>query len=892
MSVESTCSTCPYCGVGCGVIAERNAEGVKIFGDIQHPANFGRLCIKGSSLSETLQHPHRLLVPTVGDTAVDWKVAIETVAKGFQNALQQHGPQAIGFYVSGQLLTEDYYVANKLMKGFLGSGNIDTNSRLCMSSAVAAHKRAFGEDLVPGCYEDFEQADMIILVGSNMAYTHPVVFQRIVAAKKARPELYVVVIDPRRTATSELADLHLAIAPGTDTVLFNGLLSYLAREQHLDDAFIEQHTEGFEQALAAASSASASLRQVAERCDVGEANVTAFYRGFANTAKVVSVFCQGVNQSGAGTDGANAIINCHLASGKIGKPGATPFSITGQPNAMGGREVGGLANTLAAHMEFDDPANIERIARFWQARAMAQQPGLKAVEMLEAVHAGKIKALWIMATNPAVSMPDADFVRDALKRCEFLVVSDCVADSDTAKLADVLLPACSWGEKTGTVTNSERRISLQRAFLAAPGEAKPDWQIISEVARQMGFTEAFAYQHPAEIFREHAALSGYQNTARRAFNIADKQSLSNHDYMNLQPFLWPANQARLFGDGRFYTDTGRARFIALSSAVSTAPKVEKRPRNDTGFILNSGRIRDQWHTMTRTGTAARLCQHVEEPYVQIHPDDAERLHLSHGALAKVFNRQGQVIARVLVSHDQRRGELFMPIHWSDSWSARARVSTLFPRIVDPISGQPKFKQTQVAISALPTILEANLLLHESLDSEWRPDCEYWSKRTLNRGVEYFLAETALQQSINLVADIQSQFDGVEHWLMLSTQGQQGIGLGGFISDKLVLAFFSAADKAGLPDTSNIELYLGESVAMKERFRLLEGSGETFLGKGPIVCSCHQVGKFQIRAAIEAGATSVAALGENLKCGSNCGSCIPELQKQLAQEVKSASLVQQ
>jgi anaerobic selenocysteine-containing dehydrogenase/bacterioferritin-associated ferredoxin len=487
-------TTCPYCGVGCGVLARRSGAAVDITGDPLHPANFGSLYSKGSALGETLGGAGRLLHPQVRGRRVDWDEALTSVAQGFAAAVRDHGPEAVAFYVSGQLLTEDYYVANKLMKGFLGSANIDTNSRLCMASAVAGHKRAFGEDLVPGCYEDLELADLIVLVGSNTAWCHPVLFRRIEREKQRRPQLKLIVIDPRRTPTSELADLHLPIRAGTDVNLFNGLLWYLDRHGAVDADYLHRHANGAEEALEAARAAG-DPPQVATVCGADAERIGELYRLFCATERVVTAFSQGVNQSSAGTDKVNSIINCHLLTGRIGRPGMGPLSLTGQPNAMGGREVGGLANTLAAHFDLESEGHRAAVQEFWRSPRIASRPGLKAVELFEAMHAGRIKAVWIMATNPVVSLPDADRAREALRRCELVVVSDCAADTDTTALAHVLLPAAGWGEKDGTVTNSERRISRQRQFLTPLGEARPDWWIVSEVGRRMGFEEAKVRTH-------------------------------------------------------------------------------------------------------------------------------------------------------------------------------------------------------------------------------------------------------------------------------------------------------------------------------------------------------------------------------------------------------------
>jgi len=481
-----TRTTCPYCGVGCGVLA--GADGT-IKGDPEHPANFGRLCSKGAALGETIDLEGRLLQPKVNGADADWDTALDLVAEKFSAAIAEHGPDSVAFYASGQLLTEDYYVANKLMKGFIGSGNIDTNSRLCMASSVAGHKRAFGTDTVPGTYEDLEQADLIVLVGSNLAWCHPVLYQRIAAAKEARPHMRIVNIDPRRTATTDFADMHLQIAPDGDVALFNGLLAHLVDAGAVDIGYVQDHVSGCFDAVKSARQGDAgdSGLEAAERA--------AFYALWAQTEKVVTVYSQGVNQSSCGTDKVNAILNCHLATGRIGRAGMGPFSVTGQPNAMGGREVGGLANMLANHLELDNADHRQVVQDFWDSPTMCTKPGLKAVDLFKACDDGQIKALWVMSTNPAVSLPDADGVAAAIAAVPFVVTSDIMERTDTNDLADVLLPATGWGEKDGTVTNSERRISRQRAFLPSPGAARPDWEIISDVATRMGFGAGSGPEH-------------------------------------------------------------------------------------------------------------------------------------------------------------------------------------------------------------------------------------------------------------------------------------------------------------------------------------------------------------------------------------------------------------
>ena len=635
-------TTCPYCGVGCGL---RVAVDGSVTGDPDHPANAGRLCSKGAALGDTLTTDGRLLYPQLGGRNASWDEALDRVAAAFTQTIAEHGPDSVALYVSGQFLTEDYYVANKLMKGFIGSANIDTNSRLCMASSVAGHIRAFGEDIVPGCYDDIEAADLVVLVGSNTAWCHPVLYQRLVAARDARGTK-VVAIDPRHTPTCDIADIHLAIRPGTDVAVYAGLLVQLIADGVCDPAWTRDRTSGFAATAEVARQSAPSLADVAEIADVPAADLARFYDWFAATERTVTFYSQGTNQSSSGTDKVNAIINCHLATGRIGRPGMGPFSLTGQPNAMGGREVGGLANQLAAHMTFADPAAIDRVRRFWQTPRMAMRPGLKAVELFEAALDGKVKALWILNTNPAVSMPRADRVRAALGACPFVVVSDCWP-TDTTCFADIVLPAAAWGEKDGTVTNSERCISRQRAVRPPPGDARPDWWMLMEVARRMGWQSAFAYRGPAEIFREHAALSGFENESpsRRLFDIGALSALSDDDYDRLPPIRWPlphdtvqpwSGAKRLFGDGGpFPTSDGRARFVPTPYRPPAVPTDDQWP-----LLLNTGRLRDQWHTMTRTGRLPRLMAHQREPVLDTHPADAARLALIDGGLARVESPHG------------------------------------------------------------------------------------------------------------------------------------------------------------------------------------------------------------------------------------------------------------
>jgi len=892
---ETIRTTCPYCGVGCGVLARSVNGSVEVAGDPLHPANLGRLCSKGYALGETLGLDGRLLHPQINGTQATWDEALDRVSSEFSRIIAQHGPNSVAFYVSGQLLTEDYYVANKLMKGFIGSANIDTNSRLCMASSVAGHKRAFGEDIVPTCYEDLELADLIVLVGSNTAWCHPVLFQRITSEKEKRPDLKIVVIDPRRTPTCELADLHLPVRSGTDVWLFNGLLAYLRRHGALDTRFIEEHTSGAEAALQSAEGSAVDDETVARICGVDTSRLAEFYRLFASQERVVTAYSQGVNQSSAGTDKVNSIINCHLLTGRIGRPGMGPFSLTGQPNAMGGREVGGMANTLAAHMDVENPAHRRIVQEFWNSPRMAEAPGLKAVELFEAMHAGQIKAVWIMGTNPVVSMPDADRVREALERCELVVVSDCIAKTDTTAYAHVLLPAAAWGEKDGTVTNSERRISRQRSFLELPGEAKPDWWIVCEVAKRMGeppalqaaaptpqptFTAAFAFDSAGAVFDEHARLSGAQNEGSRAFNISGLAGLTPQNYQQLEPVQWPVlgdpsrGQQRLFEDGRFMHPDGRARFIP------TPPRVPAHAANDEfPFVLNTGRVRDQWHTMTRTGRSARLAESTPEPFVDMHPQDALVAAAREGELARVTTRWGSMVVRVRSSGEIARGTVFVPMHWNDRNASQARVGALVSPAVDLISGEPEFKHTPVRVEPFPVEWYGFILTRRAMLLE--PVATWWTRVNAANCTRYEIAGrerpeswTAWGRSI-----LGARHDDPNADYQDYEDSAAGMYRAAYIVDNRLEACVYIAKRADLPDRNLLSnLFTIEKLEAAHRLALMT-TGAVVEGEdpGPLVCSCFAVGRNTImRAIAEHKLTETSQVGSCLRAGTNCGSCLPEI----------------
>ncbi|MBP2171149.1 assimilatory nitrate reductase catalytic subunit [Erwinia toletana] len=864
-------STCPYCGVGCGVTLNSLPDGkVQVSGDSRHPANFGRLCVKGAALGETLGHQGRLLWPQLNGQRVSWEQALDRVAQGLQQVIAQHGPQAVAFYASGQLLTEDYYAANKLMKGFIGSGNIDTNSRLCMASAVVGYKRAFGADAVPCCYDDFSHSDLIVLVGSNTAWAHPVAYQRLVAAKKQRPAMQVVVIDPRRTASCDLADLHLPLRPGSDGALFAGLLHWLAQHQGIDNSMLA-HLSGVEPALAAA--AEWHCEAVAAFCQLELAQVEAFYQLFARSPQALTLYCMGINQSTSGSDKCNAIINVHLLSGKLGRAGSGPFSLTGQPNAMGGREVGGLANQLAAHMAFT-PQDIDRLQRFWHSDRVAQQPGLKAVELFQAVERGEVKAVWIMGSNPAVSLPDSHQVAQALARCELVIVSDVSQHTDTTAYADVLLPAQGWGEKNGTVTNSERRISRQRGFVAAPGEAKPDWWMIAAVAQRMGFGAAFAWRHPAQIFREHAALSGFENQGARAFDISGLATLTDGEWDTLQPIQWPVNAhypqgcARLFSDRRFFHADGKARLLAIRPRLPATQVSDAWP-----LLMNSGRIRDQWHTMTRTGSVPRLMQHRSEPFADLHPQDAQQHQINEGDLVRVQSASGWIVVRAHLTDAQQRGTLFVPMHWTQQFTAEGNVDRLVAAHLDPHSGQPESKQTPVRLRRWQSDWQGMLLVGDNVTI---PHVGWWARIPHQVATQYQLAADGDPQ--RWLAQ-QCDLSG------LTIQYAQGEGafyrLLGWRDGMLVVAFYADGLRPQIDTALVAQAFLQPPATAAARHALLAGRAADGAGHGKIICSCLGIGEQQIITAIAGGCDSAAALGKTVGCGTHCGSCIPELKQLIA-----------
>lgn len=818
-------TTCPYCGVGCGVLAR---AGAPVAGDPAHPANAGMLCSKGAALGETTGLDGRLLYPTILGRRVGWDAALDLVAARFAETIAAHGRDSVALYVSGQLLTEDYYAANKLAKAVFGTANIDSNSRLCMASAVAGHRRAFGEDLVPGVYEDLELADLVVLVGSNTAWCHPVLFRRIEAARARRPWMKLVVIDPRRTATCEGADMHLPLRPGSDVALFSGLLDHLG--------------EG------------ADIAATARLCGLDSAEIAAFFALFAATERVVTLFSQGVNQSSAGTDKVNAILNVHIATGRIGRPGAGPFSITGQPNAMGGREVGALATMLAAHLDWDRAGDHATLADYWGTDALPAGPGLKAVDLFAAIAARRVRAVWILGTNPAVSLPRA---AAALEACDFVVVSDCAADTDTARLAHVCLPALAWGEKEGTVTNSERVISRQRAFLPAPGEARADWRAIAGVAARMGWAAGFGWTGPAEIFREHALLSGYRNLGARVFDIS---GLAEVDYDTMAPTRWPYPA----------TGPGPARLTPVGRIVPTPYRAPDAAADaEFPLILLTGRIRDQWHMMTRTGGVPRLMAHTPEPELSVHPADTA---LAAGALVELRTAHGRAVLRLRHDAGMRRGSVFAPMHWTSALCPAARINAAVTHANDPVSGQPELKHTPASIAPFVAGWHGFALSRGRLAEDAAAWCAaipeaggVWRHEMAGpeRPAEAFARIAGLLRlsgarfsdpAVGRYRAVAAGAEGLEACLFV----ERGPDLPG---RAWLAAQFAAA---------------GAPLAALLAGRLPGGEGVS-----PTVCVCHGVSAERIGRAIEAGCGDLAAVGAATLAGTGCGSCRPEIAALLA-----------
>ncbi|MEY4761888.1 MAG: hypothetical protein RLZZ200_1744 [Pseudomonadota bacterium] len=911
-----TRSTCAYCGVGCGVIIEHDDTRITgVRGDPDHPANRGRLCTKGSTLHLTARGSTRLEQPRLREHRdgerrdVDWDSALSVAADRLADIIREHGPESVAFYVSGQLLTEDYYVFNKLVRTVVGTNQIDTNSRLCMSSAVSGYKRSLGSDCVPGCYDDIDHADLLFIAGANPAWAHPVLYRRIEAARAANPGLRTIVVDPRRTDTARDADLHLQILPGTDIALFLGMLHVLIWEGFIDRRFIDGHTEGFEVLRERVRDFTPAV--AAGLCGITPAQLVEAAQAFGRARAVTSLWCQGLNQSSHGTDANCALLNLHLATGQIGRPGAGPLSLTGQPNAMGGREVGAMATLLTGHRDLARSEDREAVARFWGVDSVPDKPGLPAVELFDAMHEGRIKAVWIACTNPAQSLPDQLKVEAALRKAEFVVVQEAFADAETAAFADLLLPAATWGEKSGTVTNSERCISRVRPAVPPPGAARADWWIATSFARALGralgreddIQRLFPWQSEAEVYAEHAA-----STQGRDLDIA---GLSHQRLDQEGSLQWPVpdprskGTARLFTDLRFAHADGRARFVDTPHRMP-AERVDARHP----FSLNTGRLRDQWHGMTRTGTVGSLFQHTPEPAVHVHPADLARRRLASGDIVSLRSRRGELRVQVVASDEQAPGQLYMPMHWGRRSLAGGGANRLVAGHVDPVSRQPEFKHTAVRLERLELPWSLYALL-EGDAAQLRPRLQPflgsfdWASVVLVSGhslqgaapreAVVFRARAALAPDPALIESLAAalglsesrpEADGKEPMLRYVDAGKGVVKRARFDGGRLVallLAGESAAAAWIQPQWASGDL-LGPL-----RRRLFAPSAQAPASLVPasrMVCLCHGVSESQIRDACGADQT-LEGLQERLKCGTSCGSCMPELRRLLAESAPAA-----
>jgi assimilatory nitrate reductase catalytic subunit len=931
-AMKETRSTCPYCGVGCGVIIESDGEQITgVRGDPEHPANFGRLCSKGSTLHLTAARPvtlqTRLLQPLrrlergAAPQAIEWSSALNLAAARIAATVLSHGPDAVGLYLSGQLLTEDYYVFNKLGRALIGTNNVDTNSRLCMSSAVAGYKLTLGADAPPACYEDLDHARTVFITGSNMAWAHPILMRRLEDARRAHPDAKWIVVDPRRTETAALADLHLQIQPGTDVTLYHGIAHLLLWEGLIDSAYIAAHTQGFDALRDLVRDH--TPREVARACGIDEAALVQAARWFGAHTPTLSLYCQGLNQSVNGTHNNAALINLHLLTGQIGKPGAGPFSLTGQPNAMGGREVGALANQLAAHRELGNAEHRAEMAALWGVRALPAEPGKSAVEMFEAAADGAIKLLWIACTNPAQSMPNQAMVRRALERCEFAIVQEAFRTTATCAYADLLLPASTWGEKDGSVTNSERRISRVRAAVPAPAGARADWRIAADVAQRLepllqrargdGRASGFAFDDAESVWNEHR-----ESTRGRDLDIT---GLSYAMLDASGPQQWPlpsgapVGRQRLYEDGRFVFDDGRARF----AAVKPLPLAEARDVRHP-YSLTTGRLRDQWHGMSRTGTLGRLFGHTSEPAIELHPRDLDRLGVVPGDLLQVTSRRGSIVLPAQPSDAMAPMQAHIAMHWgaealggsSASGRALAGVNTLTIAAFCPTSKQPELKHCAVKLikAELPWKMLALAWLPQARAHEVRAALRELMPLFPYAACVPFGREPDAQGRLGLLwraaahePAAEAVLVRIEALLALDNphalryvDGKRGlrrtIALHGSDDAMRVRAFLLAGQTEAEPW---LRALLVDDQPAQVYGRALLRAGAKPPGALPIrspqVCTCHDVSEGRIREALAkiSGAPDerMAHLQRQLRCGTECGSCLPALKRLVAEPAPSS-----
>jgi assimilatory nitrate reductase catalytic subunit len=893
-----TRSTCCYCGTGCGVVIE-HAGGVitGVRGDPEHPANFGRLCTKGSTLHLTSGTAGRALHPELRTSReaprlrTDWNTALDTAAERFADIIREHGPDAVAFYISGQLLTEDYYVFNKLARGLVGTNNIDSNSRLCMSSAVAGYKHTLGADSVPASYDDIAACDHLLIAGSNTAWAHPIVFRRIEDAKRANPDLFITVVDPRRTETAEFADLHLQIAPGSDLLLYNAMLHVLLWDDLIDRDFIRKHTSGFDDLRA--QLAECSPGNVATACGVDAAQIIEAARRFGKAKAALSMWCQGLNQSHHGVANNAALIHLHLATGHIGRPGAGPFSLTGQPNAMGGREVGALASILPAHRDPKSAEDRAEVARLWGVESLPENPGLAAIGLFDALEAGTVKAVYIACTNPAQSLPDLTRVRAALGKAEFVVLQEAYADTETCEFADLLLPASGWGEKSGTVTNSERRVTRVRPAIVPPGEARPDWAITADFARRLATRldkpEAlFAFGSEAEVFAEHVSLSAGRD--------CDMSGLSHALLEEQGPQQWPftpgatSGAVRLFEDGVFPTPDGRARFAPVGFPVRHSPTPEpataRRP-----FMLTTGRLRDQWHGMSRSGKVPQLWGHTPRAAIAVNPVDLVRRNLAAGELVRITGERGEIVLPLETDEGVAPGQAWIPMHWGAATLAHAGPNVLTSPAVDPVSGQPALKQAAVGI--VPAKLEWRAawaaVAHDPAEAvAWmgavRPHLAQFGYAALTltgreRPVVVLRVANGWALPEALLAPLDRAFGCTEADPVLRlSDPKRGIDKRARIEGERLLALRLAGEAAAF-DWLVDAMVAGTDIGPLRPwlFAPVATPPQGTASAGRTVCNCFGVSESSIKQAV-AGGADLERLQAELKCGTSCGSCLPELRR--------------
>lgn len=905
--MSETHSTCPYCGVGCGVVIEHDGARITgVRGDPDHPANFGRLCTKGSTLHLTatpvvLQHqrlrePHKRAARGEQPTVVSWDQANREIADRLLAIRAAHGPESIGVYISGQLLTEDYHAFNKLARAVIGTPHIDSNSRLCMSSAVVGYKQSLGADAPPCSYEDIEQADCVLISGANPAWAHPILFRRLEAARAARPGHKLIVIDPRRTETAELADLHLQIHPGTDVALCHGLLHAVIRQGWTAGDFIAQRTEGFDALQELVRDWTPA--RAAQVCGVPEAAIWQAAEWFARSPATLSLYCQGLNQSSSGTAKNTALINLHLATGQIGRPGAGPFSLTGQPNAMGGRESGGMATLLPGHRDPGKAEDWAAICKLWGVPDLPSRRGHTAVEMFEAAARGEIKALWIVCTNPAQSMPDQATVRAALQRCELVILQEAFAHTATARYADYLLPAATWGEKEGTVTNSERRISRVRQAVPAAGEARADWRIARDIAALMDAALDRPARLPAagpeDLWNEHreATRGRDLDITGLSWALLDAQG----------PQQWPyvdGPSPRLYTDGRFATANGRARFIAQDWQPTAEAASPQRP-----FALTTGRLRDQWHGMSRSGSVPRLFAHEGRPVVRINPADANRHQLAEGALVQVRSQRGEVVLPLKLDANVAPMGADIAMHWGDEFiGAHPGINAVTQGAFCPDSKQPELKFSAVAIEPvdLPWRLSACAWVAPEQGPRLREQLRALMPRfgyahclpTPAKGEQVgwaFEAACAEAPAPELVEELAAALGLNSTAVLRYADAQRGrLRLLTLDGDDMQAAPLQALLRVGQHEEGAwlVDLWRERTPASTAgRWLLSPGAPPTNIAAAsPQVCNCFDVREDVIRLTLArcsgSPAERLASLQAEKRCGTQCGSCLPALRRLVA-----------